>query len=427
MHRWAERLAPAVVLLLCAVPVGVVTISRWTNGILFLGALAALAMLWWGRLPAATLAPAERRWTAAVALSLLAPLAAIVFAAVLRGDAWMPQFDAPSRLALAVPILLLAIRLRIDAASRMAWILPLTLAFTLAWHVVDGQPPHWPPGRMTTSFADPLVFGYLSLAFALMCLVSISPRQWREGPRWRVLLCGAGVLIGLYLSVRSGSRTGWMALPVVVAIWLHHHWGRGHPLASIGVLAAVLLAVAGAYLLLPTVQQRVDLTVREVLNYRWTGVAPHTSTALRITFARIASDLFMLHPWAGVGDTGHLPPTPEGSFPYATPHAVRIAYSANFHNQVLTNAVRAGVGGLLATLALLLVPLVLCVRRIRAGAASAQAFVGFAYFTTIFVASLSTEVVDLKYVASFHGVMTALLCGAVLARGSGGRPGLSAS
>jgi hypothetical protein len=34
----------------------------------------------------------------------------------------------------------------------------------------------------------------------------------------------------------------------------------------------------------------------------------------------------------------------------------------------------------------------------------------------VFVASFSTEVVDLKYMASLYAVMAAIFCGAVLAR-----------
>lgn len=430
MHRWAERVAPAAALLLCAAPLFVVTVNGWSSGVLFVGALVAILMLGWGRLPPAALTPADRRWQWVLIAVFIAPLATAAIAALLRGDGNMPQFDAPSRLLLAIPVLLLAVRLRLDAAARLSWVLPLSLAITLGWHVLAGQPQHWHPGRMTTSFADPLAFGYLSLAFALMCLVAIAPGDWGRSP-WSVLLRLAGVLLGVYLSVRSNSRTGWMAVPIVLALCVYVHWWRTHKAASAAAVALVVLAAVGAYLLLPTMQQRVNLGFRELLDYSWSGVAPDTSVAMRITFARIAGDLFLLHPWSGIGDLAQVPAASAGSFPYASPDAVRLAFGAGFHNQVVSSTVRSGIGGLLASAALLLVPLLLCARRIdrTAGAHCRNALMGLAFFTTLLVASLSTEVVDLKYMASFHAVMTAVLCGATLARDRSARvqPTFSAS
>jgi O-antigen ligase len=80
--------------------------------------------------------------------------------------------------------------------------------------------------------------------------------------------------------------------------------------------------------------------------------------------------------------------------------------------------VRSGIGGLLATAALLFVPLLVCARGLRRGAALARhdAMMGLAYCTCVVVSSLGTEVVDLKFAASFYAVMTAVFCGAVLGR-----------
>ena len=69
-------------------------------------------------------------------------------------------------------------------------------------------------------------------------------------------------------------------------------------------------------------------------------------------------------------------------------------------------------------LMLLVVPLAVYMRGLRHGDATARhnAALGFAYGACIFVASFSTEVVDLKYTASLYALMTAVLCGGALAR-----------
>src|SRR5262249_35100199 len=119
-----------------------------------------------------------------------------------------------------------------------------------------------------------------------------------------------------------------------------------------------------------------------------------------------------------IGDFAHEPLPPPSGFSYASQDAIRSGFTSGFHNQLVTNAVRSGVGGLLATGLLLFVPLLVCARglRRRAAAARRDAMVGLAYCTCVVVSSLSTEVVDLKFAASFYAVMAALFCGAVLGR-----------
>jgi O-antigen ligase len=417
MQQWADRLAAFARLLLCSAPLFVMTIKGWSSGTLFAASLASVAVLVWGNLPQRGLARVDRRHLRAMVIALLAPLAAGLFAALLRRDDYLPQFDAASRFWLGIPVLLLAVRLRLDAASILRWVLPFALAFALLHHAVFGQPEQWPAYRMTTGFVDPLVFGYLSLTFALMCLASISPQDWQPGNRWGVVLRAAGFVLGLYLSVRSGSRTGWAAVPLVVGVWFHLRWGRTHRWAPLAALVFAIMAPVVAYELSANVQFRVNQAFAELTHYSWSGVAPVNSVALRITFLRIAADLFMLHPWAGVGDTAHAAPAALNAFRYASQWATEVAFDWGFHNQIASSAVRAGLGGLLASAALLLVPVYVCARRLGAAGPRVRrnAEMGFAFFATLFVSSMSTEVVDLKYMASFYALMTAVLCGSVLA------------
>jgi O-antigen ligase len=238
-----------------------------------------------------------------------------------------------------------------------------------------------------------------------------------------VLLRAAGVLLGAYLSVRSGSRTGWLAVPLVVGAWAYHHWGRGRRLGLAAALSLALLLPLAAYLLIPVVTARVDAAVLQVVEYPWNGVlTEESSVGYRIAFLRMAADLLALHPWAGVGDTSIAPPLPPEAFSYAAPEVVAKAFGSGFHNQIVSNAVRMGIGGLLATTALMVVPMLVCARGLRRGTAGARrdATMGLAYCTCVLVSSLSTEVVDLKFAASFYAVMTAALCGAALGAGSGG-------
>ena len=145
MPRWAERLAPCATLLACAAPLFVVTLNGWTSAVLFASGLLAVLLLARGRLPQVAWRPDERRWLWACSIALVLPLLSVAIAAALRHDVYAAQFDAPARMLLGIPLLFLVARRRVDAASRLAWILPLSLLFTLGWHVVAGQPQRWEP------------------------------------------------------------------------------------------------------------------------------------------------------------------------------------------------------------------------------------------------------------------------------------------
>lgn len=414
----AARLASVTGLLACCAPLFVLVMHSWSNAVLFLAALLSLVLLARGDLPPAALDPRDRRWMWATIAIFVAPLAAAFASAALRGDFLLRQFDAPSRFLLAIPVFLFALRSRLAPAQALQWILPLALGLALAELEIHGHDPRWRADRATTHVVDPLVFGYLTLAFGLMCLVSIAPGDWRGRGRWSVLVRLAGLALGLYLSVRSGSRSGWLAVPIVVGVWLHHHWGRGHRFATAAVLLAAAIIPLAAYLLVPAVADRVDLVAREIADYSWHTVSEDTSIGLRITYLRIAADLFALYPWGGIGDTARAGPELVGLFAYASPKALQGAFGSAFHNQIVSNAVRNGIPGLVATAALLLVPLLVCARALARGAAGQRqdAAMGMAFCTCLFVSSLSTEVVDLKFAASLYAVMAAVLCGAALAQ-----------
>jgi O-antigen ligase len=420
MRSWAEWLSPMALFVVCCAPLFALTVRGWPSSVLFVGSLLCALLLWQGKLPQRPLGAGEHVYARAMVIALAAPALAAALSATLRWDFYAGQFDAPSRFLLGVPIFLFMLRVGSNPARVLRWVLPLGLLFALGSLEIIGRSERWAGSRETTKAVDPLVFGYLSLAFGLMCLMSISPAQWRKGERWSVLLRLGGLCLGVYLSLRSGSRSGWLALPLVLGVWVQLHQGRRHRWGSASVLAAACATPVFAYLLLPVVHDRVHETWQEIVQYPWTGVAPYTSVGLRITYLRIASEMFAMHPIAGMGDTSRLPATSLPSFSYASPEAVSAAFRTAFHNQVVSNAVRMGIGGLLATLALLLVPLAVCVRQLRrvSGVARENAAIGFAYATCIVVSSMSTEVVDLKGLASLYAVMTAVLCGAALAQPS---------
>jgi O-antigen ligase len=157
--------------------------------------------------------------------------------------------------------------------------------------------------------------------------------------------------------------------------------------------------------------------MNEVVNYSWQGMAPESSVGFRITFLRIASDMFAVSPWAGFGDNGYdLKSLPSPIYVYASPESIRLAFNAGFHNEMVSNAVRFGIGGLLSSALLFLAPLFIFIHHSASSSViqRSNALLGLVFATCFFISSFSTEVFDLKYMASFYALTIAMLCASAI-------------
>lgn len=400
----------------------VLTVRGWSNAVLFVGSLLSAVLLARGGLPPV---PAEALRTARLFTAVMAaPVLAVMVSAILRRDGYSGQFDAPARMAIALPIFFFALRSRLDVVRSLRWMLPVALVLLLVARLVQGQPARWPDIRMTTGFLDPLVFGYVSLTFGIMAMFAWPREAGHNGhgaarEHWLIVaLAFVALGLGAYFSVRSQSRTGWLAVPFLAALWMHLYWTRASRWSLAWTAIGAVAIACAAFLFVPTIHARVLEATGEIMSYPWDGSKPEdTPVSLRITYLRIAWAAFSQHALAGIGLTPLLPPGSLPDLPYATPFAVETVLKSGFHNQVVSDGVRHGILAFFAGVALMVTPLVICLRGL--GGASAvtrrNAAVGTAYFTCVLVAGFSTEVVDLKYMASLYAVLAALFCAAVLA------------
>jgi O-antigen ligase len=271
---------------------------------------------------------------------------------------------------------------------------------------------------MATYFADPLVFGYTSLTLGLISLTSIHllKKDTRLGVAFKLL----GAMLGLYLSIRSGSRTGWLAFPIILALllYLKTKANRGNLRLLIVSITIAMTIIIGLFLTSKTMSDRVHIAVQEVSSYSWVGMAPETSVGMRITFLRMATDLLVAHPFTGYGDikrSGAI--LPAHIYTYASPASVAMALNSGFHNEMVTNAVRNGVLAWLAAFMLFAMPFYIFLKKHRSSChiQRGNASLGLVFTLCIFISSLSTEVFDLKYTASFYALMISLLVASSLA------------
>lgn len=394
-------------------PILTLTLRGWASGILLLAFLLSLYAWVKDKKNAvqAMQSRADAAWMKRVFIAMAAPLIAIFLGQLFRQQFTWPDYDSPSRFLLAIPIALFIIRRRINAVRLMEYAVPAAV-FIAAASVWIYPEYRWGKDRMTTYFVDPLTFGSICLTFALMSLVSVDVHK--KDAALAKLIKYAAFALGLYLSFMSGSRTGWMALPIVLWLWLRFK----HDVPHWVIFAAIGFFCAAIYFSVPVVRLRVDIAAQEILLYRWNHVNENTSVGLRISFIRIGWYLFTLNPLGGWGDQGfkHVLNAPELQ-QFATAFAGNFALSAGFHNEIITNMVRSGIWGLMGSMMLLSMPLAFFIKGLHSESVGIRrhALLALSYFVCVIVSSMSTEVFNLKYTASFHAMMLASFSGTLFA------------
>lgn len=413
--------------LVLVAPILMLTVKHWISAAVIFTAFAAIAHLVRTRRQDYPIPPELRRARWFVSLALLAPLIANTLGQIFRGHLYLANYDPPLHLMFCIPILWAVSRGWLDKTASTAitvqWlqtIFPITLVWT-CFHRIMWPNTSWgssESARLTTSFVDPLMFGSLCLLFSMMCIAGLLlfPRRHKAS----TLLSLAGVVCGVYLAITSGSRTGWLSLPIftITALVLiaksaslrRSSW----ILLSTLAIGSAIIALIGPFLL-----PRLLIGLSEFQSYRWNGMNPDSSVAMRIAFFRMGLFFFFQNPIGGWGDTGwlQLVHAPEISV-YASEYTRRFAING-FHSEIMTNAVRSGIWGLVSSVNLFVTPFVLAItfyRRSTHPGLRAVCLFLLIFLTHQFLAGLSTEVTALTFQASFFGLCIALAFGEIMHR-----------
>ena len=297
----------------------------------------------------------------------------------------------------------------------MALAFPLTVIVTVLnrWSWTDA----WGADRIVTYFVDPLSFSSLSLVLALSSLVALSLTRPPVGSLKWILGLG-GLLCGLFLSVKSGSRTGWLGIPVFLALWFHYalipQYGR-----RVGMAGALLLAaVTGAFASNPALIQKFQLGLHELLSYQWQAMNPDGSITLRISMYRMGLHYFLQNPLMGWGEHGWLAAANAPEFKaFASEFAIYKQPLAGFHNEILTSAVRSGIWGLASAIGFFAVPMAVSLRTLRRHPSPVDRLVALGllvFIVQLLMAAMGTEVNNLVFLASFNGLTLAVGMGWLL-------------
>jgi O-antigen ligase len=160
----------------------------------------------------------------------------------------------------------------------------------------------------SSSVANPIPFGNFALLFGVLGLLQISSASENRASYFVKFLCIFGFISGLLTSVASGSRGGWLAIPVFVAIF----WGffcKINQKKNYILFFAFLTIIALGLYSIPPVGGRLMQGFDEARDYlirphSWASESTYTSIGGRLDLWAAGLGAFKSAPIFGLGFSG---------------------------------------------------------------------------------------------------------------------------
>lgn len=397
---WVEFTA---MLLLLVYPVFMLTVKGGMNVIFFIMLILALltAIV---RPKGMSVVVWQREWTVFAVAMFAIPIA--IFISQSFNQHYTPHpYDSASRYFLAIPVFLLLHRLRSNVFVVLQFAFPVAaIASLLMTKDYSGE------GRRGLLTLDLIHFGDFELLLGVLSLFSL---HWfkHDNLLTRALKI-AGFVAGIAASFASGSRGGWLAIPLFAAIFLYFKVTK----ISLRVMFSTFIAVATGCALLFSLNATVNHRIHELSNDIATfNQGNHdTSAGIRWQLYKAAVDVFSRHPLYGVGVEGFgqeiQPMVTAGKI---TPYAAEMG-RGEIHNDILSKAVAMGFFGLMAILAVYLVPLRLFWRASKSASTPVRhsAILGITFVSGFMVFGLTVEILNLTMAVAFYSFTVAVLLAA---------------
>lgn len=391
----------AVILLLLIYPTLMLAVRSGMNGV-FLFMLLLACLVWIVRPTGKKAVKWQYEWKAYF-VAMGAMSAAIFISQTYHQNYAAHPYDAASRYWLAIPVFLLLQRLHLNVFTVLQFAFPVAAitGFLLAKDL---------GGRLGIGTLDLIHFGNFELILGVLSLFSI---DWfgRDKLPLRILKV-LGFIAGLAASFGSGSRGGWLAIPVFIAIFFYFKTSRVSLRMIVTSLLSAILVITIAYFGSASFHQRVNELANDVTVFDQGN--RDTSTGIRWQLYKAAADVFSRHPIFGVGPEGFaLEMKPMAEAGKITSVAAEYG-RGEVHNDILSKAAGMGVFGLIAILAIYFVPFRLFWRATKSTSVQVKqaGILGITFVSGFFVFGLTAETLNLTMASAFYSFTVAVLLAA---------------
>lgn len=329
----------------------------------------------------------------------------------------MKAYDGPSRFLLGIPIYLYIRAQKIDSLKIIASAIPLTLIFCLISLQINADPTEFWGNRLATYFVDPLTFGNYSLLLGFVSLLLLAYKNESSHELIKKILKTLklfGFLTGVYISLGSMSRSGWLAVPFLTAfsLWFLAKNSRNNfkYYLGLGFTSLILFFLVSTNDILIFRIQSIFTEIQSWLTHKQDYDS--TSGGTRLSMWVLSFKLFLMSPIVGFGDfeyKGLL--TTHPNLITSAGESARLAMLNGPHNEILANTLRYGLFGLIASTALFVIPAITALIAMRSLKNIAAVLV-FCFITGLFICSIALEVFNLKYTSSFYAFLIPTLLAA---------------
>ena len=346
----------------------------------------------------------------------------VLLSQVFRGAIHFAAFDGPSRLLLAGIILLFLKQLNIPYIKILSIAIPVGLICVFL--SVQLNPGAYWGERYAIYFVDPNTLGSQTFILGLLSFLMIG---WGRKSILLIALQVLGGLLGLYVSIGSGSRGGWLTAPFIFLLILFlrfgdiAHAGQSQKqkmwLQTIAVCIAIGFVFLMGFYFSEKLSTRIISGYFEILNW-FTGANLDTSAGTRLSMWKFSFQFANESLLFGYGEEKNMMQTLQNSslnIP-ANETAINTMALTGPHSDILSKLLSAGIFGLGAYLSLLFVPFFIFwqYRNALDFNTKQAARIGLFYITGVFIAGLCNEQLSLKYLCTFYGLMLATLLAQVL-------------
>jgi O-antigen ligase len=358
-------------------------------------------------------------------------LFSVLISQIFRGAIHPAAFDGPSRILFAGVVFLLLKNLNVPYIRILGVAIPSALICIFTVIILNPLDPHW-MGRYSMYFVDPNTLGSQTFILGLLSLLMIG---W--GGKKSIILLALqvlGGLLGLYVSIGSGSRGGWLTAPFILLLILLlrlgdiSHAGQSQKqkmwLQTIAVCISIFFVFLMGFYFSEKLSTRIISGYFEILHW-FSGANLDTSAGTRLSIWKFGFQFANESLLFGYGEEKNMMQVLKDS-PLniaANETAINTMALTGPHSDIMSKLLSAGLFGLGAYLSLLLVPFSIFWKQRNAQDFNVKqaARIGLFYITGIFIAGLSNEQLSLKYLCTFYGLMIAVLLAQVLHKPSAGR------